>query len=147
MFDMQQIHSPASVWSHLTYVSPNFPFSVSSSKFDLISYLWDRSAKFVFWQDCWPWEYGQASHVPQLLCLVLLERNPGFGTSQRQCNELINAHALPGGPQWTRGHGAVTEIAAGAFISIPTGHLDILQIFWCNNSWLCEGRWNFARWD
>lgn len=112
---------------HLTRVAPNFPFSVSSSMFDLICYLWDRSAKFVIWQDFWPWEYGQASHVPQLLCLVLPERNPEFGPSQRQRDELMNAHALPRGSQWTRGHGAVTgRIAAGAFIFNPTGHLDSL---------------------
>lgn len=127
MFVMQQLHSIASLWSHLTRVPPNFPFSVSSSMFDLICYLWDRSAKFVIWQDCWPWEYGQASHVPRLLCLVLPERNPEFGPSQRQHDELMNAHALPRGSQWTRGHGAVTgRIAAGAFIFNPTGHLDSL---------------------
>lgn len=147
-FDMQQLHSPASLWSHLTLVSPNFPFSVSSSMFDLISYLWDRSAKFVIWQDCWPWEYGQASHVPQLLCLVLLERNPEFGPSQRQRDELMNAHALPRGSHGTRGHGAVTGIiTAGAFIFNPAGHLDRLQISWCNASWLCGGRGSFASWD
>lgn len=144
---MQQLHSPASLWSHLTQVSPNFPFSVSSSMLDLISYLWNRSAKFVIWQDCWPWEYGQASHVPQLLCLVLLERNPEFGPSQRQHDELMNAHALPRGSHWTRGHGAVTGIiAAGAFIFNPTGHLDRLQISWWNASWVCGGRWSFASW-
>lgn len=97
MFDMQQLHSPASLWSHLTQVSPNFPFSVSSSMFDLISYLWDRLAKFVIWQDCWPWDYGQASHVPRLLCLVLLERNPEFGPSQRQHDELMLSMLCPEG--------------------------------------------------
>lgn len=144
---MQQLHSPASLWFHLTHVSPNFPF-ISSSMFDLISYLWNRSPKFVTWQDSWPWEHGQASHVPQLFCVVLLERNPEFGSSQRQCDELMNAHALLRGSHWTRGHGAVTGIsAADTFIFKPTGHLDRLQISWCNASWLCGRRWSFASWD
>lgn len=148
MFDMQQLHRPASLWFHLTHVSPNFPFSVSSLMFDLVSYLWNRSAKFVIWQDSWPWEYGQASHVPQLFCVVLLEKNPEAGSSQRQCDELMNAHTLLRGSYWTRGHGAVTGIiAAGAFIFNPTGHLDRLQISWCNASRLCGRRWSFASWD
>lgn len=55
----------------------------------------NRSYKSIIWQDGWPWDYGQASHVPGLLCLVLLERDQEFSPTQRQCDELMSPHALP----------------------------------------------------
>lgn len=78
----------------------------------------NRSYKSIIWQDDWPWDYGQASHVPGLLCLVLLERDQEFSPTQGQSDELMNPHAFP-----RKAESKAKSCCAGQFrnLSLPEG--------------------------